>query len=82
VLSPYSDISRPSGELPEYSLLAKESLSSDEGRYYPYLKEWSARFDYVLVLNSGGQPDVAHFLPEKLHLLDATEMAALFRVRR
>lgn len=82
VLPPYREISVRSGELPEYSLLAKDRLSEVEARFFPYLAEWATRFDYVLLLNSGAAPELAHFLPEKLQPVDATRMAALFRIRR
>jgi hypothetical protein len=35
-----------------------------------------------LLLEAGGEPDLAHFAPDRLALLAQTDFAALFRVRR
>jgi hypothetical protein len=80
VLSPYNEISVGSGVLPEYRLL-NDPLSGD-ARFFPYLEQWDKRFDFVLVLNAGAAPDTAQSLPKKLELVEATEMASLFRIAR
>jgi hypothetical protein len=82
VLSPYRLIPIDFGELPDYSLLAKDHLSANELRAFPYFSQWSTSFDDVLVLNSRGLPDLESFLPDKLQLIHATHMAALFRIRK
>jgi hypothetical protein len=82
VQSPYREIAVTAGELPEYSLLEKDRLSEDEARLFPYLREWAARFDYVLVLNAGGAPELRSFLRNDLQLIESTEIAALFRIKR
>jgi hypothetical protein len=38
-------------------------------------------FDYLLLLEAGGEPDLANFGAGRLQLLVASDMAALFRVR-
>jgi hypothetical protein len=38
-------------------------------------------FDYVLMLDAGGEPDLAHFAADSLALLAQSEFAALYRVR-
>jgi len=39
-------------------------------------------FDYVLLLEAGGEPDLSHFAADRLLLLAQSDMAALFRIRR
>jgi len=82
VLSPYRLIPIDFGELPDYSLLAEDHLSANELRAFPYFLQWSTSFDDVLVLNARGLPDLESFLPNKLQLIHATDMAALFRIRK
>jgi hypothetical protein len=48
----------------------------------PYLKNWPANFDFVLVFNAEGVDDLAHVLPDKLQLLNRSRFAALFSVRK
>jgi hypothetical protein len=83
VLPPYSSISRTSGVLPDYHLLlASNRLSQKQVTpYLPYLPDWPAKFDYVLLLNAGGAPDLDTFMPNRLELLRRSDMAALFRIR-
>ena len=81
VLPPYDRIAVHSGEVPEYTLLAKKELTASQRREFPYLEEWEHRFDFVLVLDAGGVPDIAHLLPGRLRLAHATDMAALFRIQ-
>jgi hypothetical protein len=38
-------------------------------------------FDYVLLLDAGGEPDLAHFAAARLALLTHTDFAALYRVQ-
>ncbi len=38
-------------------------------------------FDYVLLLDAGGEPDLAHFAAGRLVLLTQSDFAALYRVR-
>ncbi len=39
-------------------------------------------YDYMLLLNAGGEPDLAHFAADRLALITQRDIAALFRVRR
>lgn len=39
-------------------------------------------FDHLLLLDAGGEPDLAHFVPDRLMLIAASDVAALFRVRQ
>jgi hypothetical protein len=48
----------------------------------PYLKNWPANFDFVLVFNAEGVDDLPHLLPDKLQLLNHSGFAALFSVRK
>ncbi len=38
-------------------------------------------YDYLLLLDAGGESDVAHFAADRLRLIAATDAAALFRVK-
>ena len=80
VLPPYRQISKPVGRLPDYHLLGEDNLPANLQSSYPYLANWQNNFDYVLLMDAGGEPDLTHFLPERLQLVHATDMAALFRV--
>ena len=48
----------------------------------PYLRDWSEHFDYVLLLLAGGAGDLSGYLPGRLELVERTDVAALFKVRR
>lgn len=67
--------------MPSYQLLRENHLSHANQAAYPYLVHWQTKFDYVLVMQASGMPDPAGFLPNRLTLLNATNIAALFRVR-
>jgi hypothetical protein len=62
------------------SVVAERSL--DPYSAAPYLENWPANFDFVLVLDAGAAADLDHFLPDKLILLSRSKYAALFRVRK
>jgi hypothetical protein len=81
VLPPYREISVTNGELADYAILAKRPLSASEASRFPYVAGWEKKFDYVLVFDSGAVPDPKAFLPERLELVHATDMAALFKVK-
>jgi len=49
---------------------------------FPFLTDWSEKFDYVLVLNADGAPNLDHFLPDRLQLIDRRGIAALFKIRK
>jgi hypothetical protein len=38
-------------------------------------------FDYVLLLDAAGEPDLAHFAADRLTLMDQSDFVALYRVR-
>ena len=68
------------GRSPEArSLIVERSL--DPTWPAPYLKNWPANFDFVLVLNAAGVDDLPHLLPDKLQLLNQSKFSALLRVR-
>ena len=81
VLPPYEQISRQIGLLPSYHLLGAERLSDTERNFFPYFIGWQKTFDYVLLLDAGGAPDLEKLLPERLQLVSRSDMAALFRIR-
>jgi hypothetical protein len=63
--------------------LAIDRIAEDRptNRYHaPFLDNWPARFDYVLLLNAGAT-NAAAVRPDRLTLLNASDMAALYRVR-
>lgn len=81
VLPPYAALSASAGVLPDLpSLVAQRS--SDPHWPRRYLKDWPAHFDYVLVFAAGAEQDLSGFLPDRLTLLNHSDFAALFRVRK
>jgi hypothetical protein len=60
--------------------LASDDPSPTTRANLPYLVNWRSRFDYVLVMQAGGMPDPAHFLPGRLSLLALTDIAALYKI--
>jgi hypothetical protein len=57
-------------------------VADQELEHFPYLVDWKEKFDFVLLLNAEGAPNLDHFLPDQLQLVDRQGIAALFRVRR
>ncbi|WP_222182091.1 hypothetical protein [Geminicoccus harenae] len=81
---PYDALSLPEGRPPSYRLLSPEAartgLDPEDLAKAPYLKDWARQYDFVLILNAGGVPDLHRVNPDKLDLLTANDTAALFRV--
>jgi hypothetical protein len=78
---PYLDKTAPEGLLPDYHELAADTPSAAAVADAPYLADWQHKFDYVLVLAAGADPDLATLRPDRLQLVAQTEFAALFRIR-
>ncbi len=78
---PYDRLAVPVGLPPDYRLLARESWTAAELAKAPYLPGWEQGFDHVLVLLADAAPGLPGFLPDRLQPVNATGMAALFRVR-
>lgn len=78
---PYDRISVPEGQPPDWQSLV---LGYDVHlvTLAPYLAHWQQNFDYVLLLEAGGAANLSGFLPDKLHLLVARDIAALYRIRQ
>jgi hypothetical protein len=66
----------------EYSKLAASQLSEVEARRLPNLVDWNHKYDFVLLLNAEGVPNISGFLPAKLEFLGQKGIAALFRVKK
>jgi hypothetical protein len=81
VLEPYRANMGAGAVPPNYQFLAAPNLPADEMRHFPFIANWSDRFDYLLVLNAEGAGDLNHFLPDKLELVDHQGLAALFRIK-
>jgi hypothetical protein len=82
VLDPYRANMGSGAVPPNYEFLAARNLPADEMRLFPFIANWSNRFDYLLVLNAEGARDLNQFLPDKLELVDRRGLAALFRIKR
>lgn len=65
-----------------YLDLAMHQVPESELAHFPFLTNWNSKFDYVLVLNAEGAPDLDHFLPTQLQLVERRGIAALFRIKR
>jgi len=84
VRPPFDRISVPEGSPPDWQSLMvgyEAYLQLHAFRPAPYLRDWQRNYDYVLLLNAGGARDLTCYLPDRLVLLDVTDVAALFRVR-
>jgi hypothetical protein len=78
---PYQDRVAQEGELPDYHELAADKPSAVALEDAPYLADWQHKFDYVLVMAAGADPDLATLRPDRLELVANTEFAALFRIK-
>jgi hypothetical protein len=82
VRRPYDRIASPLGEPPDYRLLAKPELDRDDLVRVPYLGDWRADFDYILLIDAGRDSKYATFQQDELRLLYGSDEAALFRILR
>jgi len=82
VKEPYRELQAVHGALPNYVDLTRHQLAEDVLEHFPFLVEWQQKFDYVLLLNAEGVPNLSHFLPDRLRLVDSKGIAALFEVRK
>jgi hypothetical protein len=73
VLPPYADLSTPIVGPPPNPLAAS---------MFPIAPDWRSRFDYVLLLDAGGEPDLTAWAGDRMDLISATDAAALFRIRK
>jgi len=82
VLYPYRASLGAGAAPPDYHFLDARQLSTEEKQRFPFIADWTNRFDYLLLLNAEGAGDLDRFLPDKLELVDRKGVAALFRVRQ
>ena len=68
-LQPYRGLAERSGSIPDQRALAVPGRIDLCG------------YDHLLLLDAGGEPDLAHFAPDRLLLLAQSDIAALFRIR-
>jgi hypothetical protein len=68
-LPPYRELAKRAGSIADHNALAVPGKADLCG------------FDYLLLLEAGGEPDLAHFAADRLALLAQADIAALFRVR-
>jgi hypothetical protein len=79
VRPPYDRISVPEGQPPDWQSLV-QGINVHPVTPAPYLADWPHQFDAVLLLNAGGAGDLSAFLPDKLRLVAARDVAALYRI--
>jgi hypothetical protein len=73
---------QPVETLPPYRAMAEGARSlPDHGALAIPGKVDLCGYDYLLLLEAGGEPDLPHFAGDRLVLLTRTDFAALFRVR-
>jgi hypothetical protein len=73
---------QPVETLPPYRAMAEDARSlPDHGALAVPGKVDLCGYDYLLLLEAGGEPDFPHFAVDRLVLLTRTDFAALFRVR-
>ena len=74
---------QPVATLPPYRELAERTGSIADHRALTMPGKLDlCGFDHLLLLDAGGEPDLAHFVPDRLMLIAASDVAALFRVRQ
>jgi hypothetical protein len=81
VRPPFDRISVPEGQPPDWQSLVL-GYNVHPVTAAPYLADWQHHFDEVLLLNAGGAGDLRQFLPGELSLVAASDVAALYRIRR
>jgi len=81
IISPYREIEAVRAPPLNYTDLANHNLPPEETSRFPFLSDWRSKFDYVLILNAEGAPDLDQFLPGELQLINRRGIAALLRVR-
>ena len=81
IISPYREIEAVRAPPLKYKDLADHNLPPEETSRFPFLSDWRSKFDYVLILNAEGAPDLDHFLPDELQPINRQGIAALLRVR-
>jgi hypothetical protein len=79
--APYHDLRAIESPPPNYVELAATQIPASELKRFPFLVDWSSKFDYVLILNAEGAPDLEKFLPDRLQLVARQGIAALFKVK-
>jgi hypothetical protein len=88
VLEPYREISVPSGYPPDYTLLATTKPTGEDSEKFPYLRDWPAKFDFALIVDSDGAVDMSAMLSDDadlsklLRVVVRTDFATLLRVCR
>jgi hypothetical protein len=82
ITQPYRELEAVRSPPLNYLDLTVSHVPQAELEHFPYLADWKEKFDYVLVLNAEGAPNLDHFLPNQLQLVDRQGIAALFRVRK
>jgi len=82
VLPPYAALMNvQESVLPDYTLLGAARLTGAQQAKFPYLQDWRDKFDYVLVMEPTGAPDLEAVLPSSLRPVGKDDIAALFRTR-
>jgi hypothetical protein len=82
IIAPYRELEAVRSPPLNYLDLTLSRVADQELEHFPYLVDWREKFDFVLLLNAEGAPNLDHFLPDQLQLVDRQGIAALFRVRR
>jgi hypothetical protein len=88
VLKPYRKLSVPSGYPPDYARLAITEPTGKDAEEFPYLRDWPENFDFALMVDSDGAPNLSSvlssnpLLSERLHQVVRTDFATLYSVCR
>lgn len=82
ISEPYRELEAVRAPPLNYTDLADHNPPQSEIARFPFLPDWKDKFDFVLLLNAEGAPNLDNFLPNQLQLVDRQGIAALFRVRK
>jgi hypothetical protein len=80
VRPPYDQLAAPLGWSTPWRNLFDAPATPAETRQFPYLRDWRARFDYVLVV--GPRPPPAAPTPAALTLIRAGDESSLYQIER
>jgi hypothetical protein len=82
ISEPYREVLAIRASPIDYAELTQSHWSDSILSHFPFLPHWQDKFDFVLLLNAEGLPDLDRFVPDKLELINHQGIAALFRIRK
>lgn len=79
---PYRKLVEITGVVPPHTWLQGIDMNDQDKIDFPIWKNWNHYYDYVLLLNAGAEKNPAGFASDKMELLKATDVAAIYKVKK